>query len=304
MAAKGTKNINWEEIRNYIIKKTVWAILVTLFLIGVYKFGLAWILGHKGSPRSELYATINCENWKNPCCIDDEIQALVKRIKHIDEVRSHEDQRLRILKDEYRTVFDLLESGDLTDGKFKYLDKDALKDLEEAIDHVRDSNIATTLNYKFPESTHAVMHAESMYAIKVINKGDKEAANPIMTIPGNLYSEVIREIGKGDKDAPEKLFKSKEIELKPIHPQRTVDVISWVPNKASRRSAKKVKISCEGRSASLYAKPCRSGVQWLDKNFWGVIILAPLMLFLFHLLIIVRRRRRSAIDSSKPAQTE
>ncbi len=290
------------EIRNYIIKKTAWAIVSTLFLVLLYKFGLAWVFGHKGPPRSELFATVNCESWKTPYCIDDEIQALVTRIKHIDEVRSHEDQRLRTLKDEYRTVFDLLESVDLADGKFKYLDKDALKNLEEAIDCVRDSNIATTLNYKFPESIQAVMHAESMYTIKVINKGDIEATNPIMTIPDNLYSEVIREIGKGDKDAPEKLFKPKEIELKPIHPQRTVDVISWVSCKAGRRSAKKVKISCEGRSASLYVKPCRSGVQWVDKNFWEVIILVPVVLLLFYLPIIIRRRRRSAIDSSALTQ--
>lgn len=182
--------INLAEIFNYCIKKSVWIIIVFLSTILIYHLGLGQLLLLIGSTGPKLSATVTCESWKAPWCIDKEVMSmknrLFKDIAHSDDIKS-------------------------------------------------------------------VLSAKTMYTIKVFNKGDKEASNPILTLDDNLYSEVIRRIGKGDKGNPEEYFMPKEIKLGLIQAGKTVavEVKAWVSSKPSRRRAKKIEITCEGPAASL-----------------------------------------------------
>lgn len=187
-----------KRISKWIKKIDFWGIIsdyikqigISIFLILLSIFGLTSLLDQKGPPRSELFATVKCESWKAPFCIDKEVMSL-----------------------ENRLFKDIAHSKDIKN----------------------------------------VLSAKSMYTIKVLNKGDKEASNPILTLDDNLYSEVIRRIGNGDKGAPEEHFMPKEIKLGLIQAGKTVavEVKAWVSSKPSRRRAKKIEITCEGPAASL-----------------------------------------------------
>ncbi len=236
-----------KRISKWIKKIDFWGILsdyikgagISIFLVLLSIFGLTKFLDQKGPPKSELVATVKCESWKAPCCIDKEV---------------------------------------------KSLDNRPFKDVA---------------HYKYIKN---VLSAKSMYTIKVSNKGDKEATNPNMTIQGNLYSEIIREIGKGDKNNPDIKFKPKEIELGPIHPERTIDVQAWISGKPGRRRARKVKITCEGRAASLCIEtPVRTLIRKFDKHFLKTIIFFLIVLLLFFFFIIYQRRviRSNKITRSK-----
>lgn len=295
MKLKWIKNIDFWGIINEYIKQ----IGIGIFVLLISILGLPYLFDLKGSPRPELFATINCGSWKAPCCVDKEIEKFVGKTEDIRERLREEDRRIEKLKNGYRTIKDTA-ALDFKYDNIKYLNKEALKNLEKAIEGVRDPNIVKNTVYKFPKKINKVLDAESMYTIEVINKGDKEASNPILTIENNLYSEVIRRIGKGDKSTPEEHFMPKDIKLGLIQAGKTVavEVKAWISSQPSRHRAKKIELTCEGRPASLYIEtPVRTFARRFNKHFWKTIILTPLALLLFYLFI--RRRRRNTIGSNK-----
>lgn len=226
------------KIIDHCVSNGVWSVIVILTSVVVIKWGLGSLVELIGSPRPLLFATVNCENWKSPCCIDEELKGLNNNL---------------------------------------------------FLDNAHSSDIK------------CLLCAESMYTINVLNRGDKEATNPILTIEDNLYSEVIRRIGKGDKTSPEKHFMPKEVKLGLIQAGKTVavEVKAWISSQPNRSRAKKIEITCEGRPASLCIEtPLRIPPRWFNKHFWKTIILTPLALLLFHLFM--RIRRGNIINSNKP----
>jgi len=177
--------------------------------------------------------------------------------------------------------------------------EEAVKMFESVYNNLNElSNYYSSLSTVHPNDVGVVLRTKSTYSIELTNRGDKEAI-ATATIPYNVYSEVIREVGKGKKNAPEEHFMTKEISLGPLDPGRTIDIKAWVSRKSNRRLAKKIKISCAGgRLASLYIEtPFRKCLKSFNKHFWKTIILTSLALLLFHLSI--RIRRGSVISSNK-----
>lgn len=161
------------------------------------------------------------------------------------------------------------------------------------------SDYYNSLSIVHPNDIGVVLRTRSMYSIELTNEGDKEAT-ATATIPHNIYSEVIREVGKGDPNAPEEHFMPKDIDLGPIDSGRTIDIRAWVSRQPNRRRAKEIKISCaSGRLASLRIEtPVRKCMKLVNTHFWETIALTPPVLLIFHLFI--RRRRRKIIGSNTP----
>lgn len=165
-----------------------------------------------------------------------------------------------------------------------------------------DKGVKRPKSIVHPNDIKRVLSAESMYTIKVLNKGDREATNPNLTIEDNLYSEVIR---SNDPNAPEEHFMPGSIELGPIQVGKTaaVDVKAWISRQPSRRRARKnVEIRCEATPATLYMQgPCRRVTCWVDNHFLCVTVILTFLLLLlfFALIILIRGLRRNTHTNNK-----
>jgi hypothetical protein len=297
---KGTKKIKFREYIDHAFKQIIRGIVAFLFFLLLYYSGLIWVFHQKGSPTPVLWATVNCESWRSPWCVN-------KRAKDLEEVNGLMKKLINQVEDlDLKNVVPLDEGSgaqNTTRNTVLNTDKDlytqcanVLKNLHHDANDLLDYHLSESIVH--PNNIKCVLCAEGMYTIKVENKGDREASNPIMAIEGNLYSEVIRGTGKGDKGAPEEHFVPKEIKLGPIQAGKTtaVEVTAWVSDQPNRRRAKKIEITCEGRPALLRVEtPIRTFTRRFDKHFWKVVILAPVVVVLFHVLIKYRRKILSAI---------
>lgn len=283
----------WDKIRilGNKVKEVYYLLRLSSIIIGVILAFLAYLgiripLEMGGTPKPELYATVDCECPETPFCVDEEAKKLVGIIDDVRKQVRGESERIEKLRKKYGKVGETAE-GDSTNDP----NKDVLRDLNKDLGGIREPSIAENLDYKCPDNIGKVMNAKGLYNIIVYNKGDFKSKKPTVYIPNYFYAEVINPYSKTTK----KFWGPNEIELgSSIYGGTKVKVNAWLEKKVVTQDTKRIKIFSgnSGPAEIFVSTPVLFPAKLLHKYIKPIFYISLLLVIVHFGILLGKLRKR------------